>query len=734
MKEANELSEMLIALNPDQLVQKMEETLMKIQSKILRGNPLVTMSKLYIQRFFYLLSDQERFVLGNSKPSMNKGIDIIQSLVVTSEAPFEDGCLHMDEIGECMEELDELFVAANMYVDVMPRDELIKYSQGMQMNVSGTLYPTFEKEHFQDLLLPYNEHLLEVFKVTASDIVDGILKISEHLRTAGFMDVMIDGGGPLKGDFSEELLLSMSEYFDVERITGWPLDFIKELAILPGEYSDFFTSYSEVILKELPIKYKPFLGIGNKYYCFSIDNLIDNFYRSVLRALRRRNKDLSTAINNIQQDLSEKIPFALFKKILPTAQMYQNVFYRAPVGGNGKYEWCECDGIIIYDDVMIILEVKGGALSPVSPFSDEEAYKDSLRALAQNPYEQSLRLFEEYNRSGKIEIYKKESKKRYEFLSLIKDVNFIQACCVTLDDFNEVASQIEKTEFIQSNDLPVWCVSVNDLRVYPELFDSPSIFLNYLYQRSKASKNPHIKVNDELDHIGLYFEYNDYSEQINQLVEEYGTSNIFISNYREEIDIYMARKVNSKFEDEESEVFLDMLIGPYVKPEQEMSPMFKQMIKLLDSTKDTICIRAARYLLLLGSENRAQINDFLSTRAQRLLELKGRSALLTPYTAVNYMKDYRIEELPVIMVFLLNASNKLLREEVERKRFLMERVLHEDEATFCILLGVGRNKQLKKVVSQIIVPEQFQMLPESAFNLLMSRREKIVNSRKFGEL
>jgi hypothetical protein len=734
MKEANEFTDMLLDLNPDQLEQKMEEILGKIQINILSGNPLATMIQLYIQRFFYHIIDQERFVHGNGKPSMNKGIDIIQSLIVTSNARFEAGGLSLDKIGECMEALDELFIAANMYVNVVPRDELIKYSQGMQMNVSGTLYPAFEKEHFQDLLLPYNELFLNVFKVTASNIVEGLLRISEHLRTAGFMDVMVNRGATPEEDFSEELLLSISEYFDVERITGWPLDFIKELALQPGECSDFFTSHSQVMLKELPTKYKPFLGMGNKYYCFSIDNLIDNFYRAVLRALRRRNKDLSIAINNIQQDLSETIPFAIFKKILPTAQMFQNVFYRAPVGGNGKNEWCECDGIIIFDDVMIILEVKGGALSPVSPFSDEEAYKESLRALAQNPYEQSLRLFEEYKRSGKIELYKKEGKKRYELVSSIKDVNFIQACCVTLDDFNEVASQIEKTEFIQKSDLPVWCVSMNDLRVYPDLFDSPSIFLNYLYQRSHASNNPHIKVNDELDHIGLYFEYNNYSEQISEWVEETGTSNIFFSSYRDEIDIYMARKVNSKLDDEESDVFLDMLIGPYVKPEQEMGPMFKQMIKLLDSTRDTICIRAARYLLLLASENRDEINDFLSTRAQKLLELKGRPAFLTPYTFFNYIKEDRIEELPVIMVFLLNASNKVLRDVVERKRFLMERVLYEDEPTFCILLGVGRNKQLKKAVTQIIVPEQFQMMSESVYSLLMSRREKIINSRKSGEL
>jgi hypothetical protein len=604
----------------------------------------------------------------------------------------------------------------------------------MQMNVSGILFPAFEKEHFEDVLLPYNELFIEAFNLTAADIVEGLLRISEHLRTTGFMDVMAKEKFSPDDDLSEELLFNMSEYFNVERITDWPLDFIKELALQPGGCSNFFTNHSQVMLKELPIKYKPFLGIGNKYYCFSIDNLMDNFYRTVLRALRRRNKELSTAINNIQQDLSEAIPFKLFKKILPTAQMFQNIFYKAPVGGNGKNEWCECDGIIIFDDVMIILEVKGGALSPVSPFSDEEAYKSSLRALAQNPYEQSLRLFEEYKRFGKVELYQKKSKKRYELINSIECITFIQACCITLDDFNEVASQIEKTEFIQKSNLPVWCVSMNDLRVYPELFDSPSIFLNYLYQRSRASKNPHIKVNDELDHIGLYFEYNDYAKHISDWVEETDTTDVFIPSYRDDIDTYMARMVNKKFEDEHTSFFLDAIIGPSVKPEQKMDEMFKQVIMLLDSTRDVLCIRAARYILLLPSEKRTRMNEFLITRIQRLLALKGRSTFLTPYAVYNHRKEDRIEEVPVIMMFLLHSSNKLFKNVVERKRFLMERVLYEDEPTICILIGIDRNKNLKKAISQTIMPDQFQTMSVSSYNLLKNAREKIVNARTFGEL
>ncbi|KZE37797.1 hypothetical protein AV656_09710 [Bhargavaea cecembensis] len=717
------------------LEREMEESLTNIREIISNVNPLITLVKLYEIKLFQHLGDIEASVHGNVKPSDNKLLDFTQSLIVTSEVNFGTSSLDKDEINRYVEEIDKLFTVASIYVNIVPKDELIQYSQGMQMNVSGTLYPYLEKEHFTDLLTPYTDLLKEVFNITSSEIVDGLLAISSQLRTMGFIETLLDSGASLEEDIADDVFLKRAEYFNVERITGWPLEFIKELSLQQGESKGFYEDNIQVMIKESPIKYKPFICLAGRYYCFSIDNLIDNFYRTVLRALRRKQGSTSNIINNIQQNLSEALPFKLFREILPTSQMFQSIYYKAPVGADGKNEWCECDGIILFDDVMIIIEVKGGALSPVSPFSDEEAYKKSLNELAKNPYEQSLRLFEEYNKSRKIDIYYKKSRKKYELITSIENINFVQACCVTLDDFNEIASRIEKTEYIRNSDLPVWCISVNDLRVYPQVFDSPSLFLNYLYQRSNATKNPYIKLNDELDHIGMYFAYNDYSTRIKEIATENGEGEVFIASHRDEIDAYMARKINSLHDDEgESGIFLDFLIGPAPKPKQEMDPTFEQLINVLDRTENYLCIRAARYLLLLDDFTRKSISDFISSRSNRLLDFRNQKAILTPYAAYNYKKEDRITELPVVMVFLLRASSKLFKDVVQRKSFLMERVLYEDEPVYCILLGINKNKELKKAITHIIGPEQFQMLPESAYVSLQKNRAKIESSRKTREL
>lgn len=716
-----------------ELKKNITDSLKEIRGIMSKANPLITLIQIHIYKFFNHFGDIEAMIHGNIKPYENKLIDLLQSLIVTSDINKGNGYLDKSQLTDFMKEMDKLYTAAIIYVSVAQKDELIKYSQGMQMNVSGTMYPFFEKEHFTDMFTPYTDLLKEIFGITSLELVDGLLAISKQLRTMGFIEKIINRGVSPKEELSDDELSNLADYFNVESITGWPIEFIKELSLQQGEWKDFYENDLQVMIKEPPIKYKPFIDIDDKYYCFSIDNLIDNFYRTVLRAMRRKKSTISNKINDIQKDLSESLPFKFFKTILPSSQMFQNIFYKAPVGANGKNEWCECDGIILFDDVMIIIEVKGGALSPVSPFSDEEAYKKSLKDLAKNPYEQSLRLFEEYRRAGKLEIYQKESKKRYKFITLIENIKFIQACCVTLDDFNEIASRIEKTEFIQNSDLPVWCVSVNDLRVYPELFDSPSLFLNYLYQRSHATKNPYIKVNDELDHIGMYFAYNDYSTRILEIANEEDINEIIIDSHRDEIDAYMARKLNSAFDDGEGESFLDLIIGPAPKPKQEMDFLFEQLINLLDSTKDVLCIRAARYLLLFDSNTRDNLSEFLKSRSNKLIEFRRRKVILTPYMALNYKKEGRIRELPVISIFLLHTSNRLLKDFVRRKNFLMERVVYEDEPTYCILVGVNNNKELKKVITHIIGPEQFQALPESAYKLLKSTREKISKSRNIQE-
>ncbi|MBY6035770.1 hypothetical protein KUV80_03865 [Fictibacillus nanhaiensis] len=725
----------IIGFDEKNIKQKIYESYSEITKIILNSNPLSLLIQLYLNNHFEHLENIEDSILGNTDPSQNKSLDFVQSIIVSSETTASNIIPNSNHIVLLKDALSKLYINSSLYLNSLEADELVKYSQGMQMNVSGTLYPYFEEEHFRDLISPYDQLLISTFDLKADAVVSGLLKISNRLRSSEFIELLLkfspdnlDGEEKLLGQTEFEIV---AEYFNVEKITNWPKSFLKALSLKPGEKSPLeSTNISEILLKEFPIKYKPFLLIDENYYCFSINNLIDNFYRSVLRALRAVDTKLQSQINNIQQQLSESVPFHLFKKLIPKSQIFENVYYKATVGANGRKEWCECDGIIIFDDVLIILEVKGGAFSPVSPFSDQEAFIESLKSLAQNPYEQSLRLFTEYKKDNCLDIYFKENKKAYKLVKKLEHFNFIYACCVTLDDFNEIAAQIEKTEYIKDSELPVWCISINDLRVYTQFFNSTSIFLNYMYQRSLAGKNSLIKVNDELDHIGLHFEYNNYSMYVSELAMEVKSDNVFIPSFRDEIDNYMAwitHERSSKQHNHENP--MELLFGPLKIPEQKMKETFKKLVNLLDKTGDELNVKAARYLLLLSTETRDNICKFIESRTMRLSLNRMRRVILTPYAAYNYIESEKVKEIPIIMIFILEASNKIFKDIAGRKRFLMERVIHENEETLCILIGINKNNDFKIVMTQIIRPDQFQSLPQSNYNLLITTREKIKKSR-----
>ena len=86
------------------------------------------------------------------------------------------------------------------------------------------------------------------------------------------------------------------------------------------------------------------------------------------------------------------------------------------------------------------------------------------------------------------------------------DFRCITICPVTLDGLTELAAQIQhlRKVGIDVGDALVWTISLDDLRVYADIFENPLIFLHYVEQRMQAFGSEVIQCDDELDHLGLY--------------------------------------------------------------------------------------------------------------------------------------------------------------------------------------------------------------------------------------
>lgn len=95
---------------------------------------------------------------------------------------------------------------------------------------------------------------------------------------------------------------------------------------------------------------------------------------------------------------------------------------------------------------------------------------------------------------------------------------------------------------IDTGEEPAWAVSIDDLRAYSDLFDNPLSFLHFVEQGVKAAKSPTIRLEDELDHLGMYLKHNHYTTYAEELRAGEDVRMTFHS-YRDDIDRFFSMRM-----------------------------------------------------------------------------------------------------------------------------------------------------------------------------------------------
>ena len=160
---------------------------------------------------------------------------------------------------------------------------------------------------------------------------------------------------------------------------------------------------------------------------------------------------------------------------------------------------------------------------------------------------------------------------------------------VTLDNFNEFCAKIEKMKFLNINKNSI-ALSIDDLRVYSDYFDSPLEFLHYLKQRKIATENKNLYLNDELDHLGMYIEHIFYS----RVCESEDNRRISAYGFREPLDNYFGSLLNKGFEVE--------------KPKQNIPIQLEKIIKFLGNSKIKN-EKLGTYILDFSPESKEDLNN-----------------------------------------------------------------------------------------------------------------------------
>lgn len=580
-------------------------------------------------------------------------IDYIQSVIVAvqpqayAEHVSEDDWKRLkSDVGMLFQRLTseyQICLTARRKVDDpgldMELEEFRMRAELLWMNIRGKRYQVHERQALLDVIRPHSDVLVRLFRIDAEPLVGELDKILSKLTlglteaASAFQQFREDVLGRLETLYREHPDLDMAalrdkmfededlaarrdsvmgalfglDLFDVGKNTTLPPEFLAALSWSPGECTEFFGpgEFRGLPLRIWPTMQRPFIRIDDQVLCFDVFSLFDNFYRVLRRLILSREPEYANTWNERQKAISEELPFICFSRLLPGAVIYRPVYYSwAPAGG--RVQRYEADGLVIFEDHLLVIEVKAGAFTYTSPANDLPAHLASLRNLLQAPAHQGSR-FVNYLQSAE-EVSIEDAEQREIGRIRHRDFRQITVCAVTLDAFTSLAARAQRFAplGVDLGPSPVWPISIDDLRIYAEIFDNPLTFLHYVEQRTRASQSQHLDLNDEMDHLGLYLTHNNYSQYAAELTSG-ELRRLAFTGYTSPIDEY----------------FRAVLIGETPsRPQQAMPDRLEEVIAFLAGSNEPRRAELVSILLNAAGHVRESIDHAIDEALRGNKELR----------------------------------------------------------------------------------------------------------------
>lgn len=247
---------------------------------------------------------------------------------------------------------------------------------------------------------------------------------------------------------------------------------------------------------ETNIYKKPFLKFKGEYYILNPLIFLRNIKNSIENILREDNKIWNKYVKKRGEYL-EIQSIKYLSDILPWSESYHWLKYEL---NNTIYE---TDWILIYDNILFILEAKAWILRERSKRWYSIWLNDDINKIISDAYYQAVRTREYIEWNSEV-IFKNKSWKKIIFNW--NDFNKIFLLNISWDYLWEISlytnNLIERGNIDYKYDfLPIY---INILRIYSEITEFPSQFILFLERRLNLIKRDNIKFSDELD-MFIYF-------------------------------------------------------------------------------------------------------------------------------------------------------------------------------------------------------------------------------------
>jgi hypothetical protein len=244
------------------------------------------------------------------------------------------------------------------------------------------------------------------------------------------------------------------------------------------------------LFDETPLRIKPFLKFNDEYI-LTIPGAIGRdspvlFEDALISGKPRFSQQRAKTL--------DQLAVRHLTALLPGATAVTNVFYE----GN------ELDGLVLFDDVVLIVEGKGSALSVQGQRGDVRRLKRDIEDAVEDAWKQGARARDYILRQGDSVFVDEAGKEVVRIPSGAVSAVFVVN--PTLHDLAGHASQLGRLRSLglfPGQEFP-WSVYINDLRVIAETCDNAAVFLHYLTWRNRLPLGMDVEVMDEVDLWSAY--------------------------------------------------------------------------------------------------------------------------------------------------------------------------------------------------------------------------------------
>jgi hypothetical protein len=211
----------------------------------------------------------------------------------------------------------------------------------------------------------------------------------------------------------------------------------------------------------------------------------------------------------------EKAAIDLLEGAFPGAKVYRGFNYFVPDPNAGSLQTdphqftkrVEGDGLILIDDVALIIEVKAVSLTAEARGGVARRLRGKLRDIVTNAANQATRLRDRIVADGRIRLDDDE----WVDASGVREIHTIAVGLEDLSGVTTATAMLAAAGVLSPDSIP-WTVSVHDLRIVIELLDRPSELLLYLRRRTHPEATLKYRAVDELDLFLLFLKRGLYVE------------------------------------------------------------------------------------------------------------------------------------------------------------------------------------------------------------------------------